>query len=99
MKHILHAVGILLVSCSTPRTSVEDKKVKNIYDVPQSFWVGTAPARERGRETASTCQDQEKKEHKQASTPLDALLTIVTLGIYSSPSTKKEPKTDQSRCP
>ena len=70
-----------LMSCSTASSITHRNKAKLIHNKPQAFWVGDVTQNKKVNK-AKVCH-KKKLQQVDEVIPLNALLTVVTLGMYS----------------
>ena len=83
---LLCLVGFLM-SCSTSSSLTGRAHPRGISHKSQTFWVGDVVQNKMDR-TQTICRGDEKEEVQEAAMSLDALLTVVTLGMYSHNSSR-----------
>ena len=86
-KSLLILSLIWLVGCSSPSPTAKKQALKFAQNIPQSFWVGHSFSKSDGIMDDSIGVCQRTPEHSSAvemvTTPINALLKVVTLGIYT----------------
>ena len=76
-----------LVGCSTTSSVAPPPQLGGMSDKSQTFWVGD-PTHSTAKKARSACNKDKKEYIDEVALPLDALLTIVTLGMYSQNSSR-----------
>ena len=94
---ILWVVSALFVGCSSKQISAKSEREPASFRVSQNFWVGGPP------KTKGPCSPTGKGpgsgSAQSASTPIDALLNVVTLGMYSPLNDRQEREQTPTFCP